>query len=687
MNLGFYGYLAAAIAYGFFTVLLLFSWRESLQGKLLLITVAISAIWSVLAVKISLHEDSYLLIYQAFEIVRYVAWYVFLLKLFDVAFSDAGQSSSFQRFSRKALVLSVGLACLLLLNELLAMLFTFPGQFVAGIMGNVLLALAGLALVEQLYRNSSVSFRWATKYLFLGVGGIFAYDFYLYSDALLFRNIDQSLWESRGIVHLVAVPLLAISSARNKNWSLNVFVSRDIVLNTSAIFVGGLYLLAMAGAGYYIREFGGSWGKFGQVLFISLAIVFLFVLVSSASLRAQFKVFLAKHFYKNKYDYRVEWLRLTENLGESGAASNYFRTAIEAMAHIVDARAGSLWLCDEQKRYRNVGCWHSKQDENVLAADDSLITFLSETGFVINLRQIESHAEEYEGLRLPVWVSEMEQPWLIVPLHGVDSLFGFVVLANPLFVRAINWEDRDLLKTAAKQISSYLMVLITSAQLAESRQFEVFSRLSAYMVHDMKNIAAELNLVASNAKKFGTNPEFVTDAFESVENAAADINRLLEHLRNKRTRDEKKVEVNLSEIIKQVVAAKQQTLPAPQYEVVMASAIVTIEKSRLINVLTHLIDNAQQATEDDGEVLLALSETTGFYLIQIKDSGHGMDEDFIRNRLFKPFDTTKGNAGMGIGMFESREFIRQLGGDISVQSKSGKGTIITLYIPSNSSPA
>jgi putative PEP-CTERM system histidine kinase len=687
MNLGFYGYLAATIAYGFFAILLLFSWRESLQGKLLFITVAISTIWSVAAVKISLHDESYLLLYQAFEIVRYIAWYVFLLKLFDVASSQAKQNSSFQRFSRKALYLSVGLASLFLINELLAKLFSLPGQFVLGITGNVLLALVGLALIEQLYRNATASFRWATKYLFLAVGGIFAFDFYLYSDALLFRSIDQSLWDARGIVHLVAVPLLAISSARNKNWSLNVFVSREIVLNTSAILAGGFYLLAMAGAGYYIREFGGNWGKFGQVMFISLAVVFLFVLVSSATLRAQIKVFLGKHFYKNKYDYRLEWLRLTENLGESGKADSHYRTAIKAMAQIVDARAGSLWLCDENKRYGNAGTWHSKHHENILVADDSLISYLSKKGFVINLHEIESHADEYEGLSLPEWFSEMEQPWLIVPLHGVDKLFGFVVLANPLFVRAINWEDRDLLKTAAKQISSYLMVLMTSARLAESRQFEVFSRLSAYMVHDLKNIAAELNLVAVNAKKFSTNSEFVSDAFETVENAAGDINRLLEQLRNKRAQGEQKLEVNLSDIIKQVIKTKQHVLPAPKYDVIMASAVVTLDKSRLSNVLAHLIDNAQQATEDDGDILITLSETTGFYLMQIKDTGHGMDEDFIRNRLFKAFDTTKGNAGMGIGMYESREFIRQLDGDISVQSKPGKGSILTLYIPSNLSPA
>jgi putative PEP-CTERM system histidine kinase len=685
MNLGLYGYLAAAIAYGFFAFLLLFSWRESLQGKLLFIVMSVSAIWSLIAVKIALHDESYMGLYQAFEIIRYIAWYIFLIKLFDVA-SVVGERGpkhalGFQQFSRKTLILSVGLALLLLINEVLASVFSLPGQFVFGIVGNVLLALVGLIVIEQLYRNISSRFRWATKYLFLGVGGIFIFDFYLYSDALLFRNIDPSLWESRGIIHLVAVPLIAISSTRNKNWSLNVFVSRDIVLNTSAIFIGGFYLLAMAGAGYYIREFGGSWGKFGQVLFITVAVVFLLVLASSTRLRAQIKVFLGKHFYKNKYDYRLEWLRLTEDLGDEGVDKNHYQNAIESLSHIVDARSGLLWLYDTEGYFYNAGEWQHKTFTARLAKQDALIKFLSETGYVVNLRELDTHADEYIDLELPESVSEVEQAWLIVPLQGPAELLGFVVLANPLVARAINWEDRDLLKTAAKQISSYLMVLMASVKLAESKQFEVFTRLSAYMVHDLKNIAAELNLVAINAQKFSTNPEFVSDAFETVENAAGDIDRLLEQLRNKRVQDEKKVEVNLSHIIAQVVEKKQQVLPAPHYDPVISEAVVALDKSRLSNVLAHLIDNAQQATSDEGEIVIMLSESAGYYLIEIKDSGHGMDDAFILNRLFKAFDTTKGNAGMGIGMYDSREFMRQLGGDILVQSKPEKGSIITLQVP------
>jgi len=693
MNLGVYSYLGAGVAYGFFAFLLLFSWRESLQGKLLFVSMLVSSCWALLAVKISSHDESYLLAYQSFEIIRYIAWFAFLLKLFSaVVPGNKKNIGSYQKFVRWALPVTISFAVFLLFNEVLADVFLLSGQFVLGITGNVILALIGLALLEQLFRNMSARSRWATKYLFLGAGGIFAYDFYMYADALLFRSVDQNLWEARGVVHFVAVPLLAIASARNKNWSLNIFVSRDIILNTTAILAGGFYLLSMAAVGYYLREFGGSWGRVGQVMFITLAVVFLFVVLSSSQIRAQIRVFLGKHFYKNKYDYRLEWLRLTESLSESEDHRDHYRNAIEAMSHIVEARSGLLWLREDNGAYYNVGEWQHKKFDTTLAGNDSLIVFLSATCFVVNLRELDTHADEYQNLVLPPCIKEIEQGWLIVPLHSTSELLGFIVLANPLMVRAINWEDRDLLKTAAKQVASYLVVLSTSAQLAQSKQFEVFSRLSAYMVHDLKNIAAELDLVAINARKYVTNPEFVSDAFETVENAAADINRLLEQLRNKRVQSEKKVLVDLGEVIRDVVALKQQNLPAPEYMSIREGGhdankiadgwLVALERGRLSNVLAHLIDNAQQASTQEGRITVELSAKESMYEIAITDDGHGMDENFIQHRLFKPFDTTKGNAGMGIGMYESREFIRQLGGDISVQSKLGKGSIICLLIPS-----
>ncbi len=674
MTLGIYSYLTAAAAYGVFTLLMLLSLSKSTQGRLLVAVALGSVVWAVMASYVSAQKNDFTQYYQVSEVFRYILWYVFLLKLFD---TPATAGSSYQAFVQKALPLTVTLAAVLLCGELF--FASFPLSY--EITGHLLLALIGLAIIEQLLRNTSAQHRWAIKYLFIGAGGMFAFDFYMYADALLFRGIDENIWDARGVIHVFAVPLIAVSAARNKKWSLNIFVSREIVLNTTALLGGGLYLILMAAAGYYLKEFGGSWGRIGQITFFSLAVLLLAAILASSQLRAKVKVFLAKHFYKNKYDYRVEWLRLTGELGDSAAGEARFRAVIEALAHIVEARAGMLWLRNNQQKFSNVVAWNCARLDAELQSDASLIRFLRTKGYIINVPELRLKPEEYEALDLPTWMPMVAQPWLVLPLYGIDGLMGFVLLSNPLVTRAINWEDRDLLNTAAKQIANHLTVLMTSDALAEARQFEVFTRLSAYMVHDLKNIAAELELVARNAKKHITNPDFVADAFETVANAALDIRRLLDQLRNRRAESEKKVILDVCALLRDVTESKQASLPQPQLSLGVQSCHLLAEKGRLKNVMAHLIENAQQATAEDGMVSIRLQIDAKDCLIEINDSGHGMDEAFIRERLFKPFDTTKGNAGMGIGMYESREVIRQLGGDIRVSSVVGQGSSIIIVLP------
>ena len=676
MNLGLYAYIGAAVAYGFFAVLLLFSWRSGLQGKLLTATVVVSAIWAGLAANVAADDLNLVWVYQAFETLRYIAWYVFLFKLFDPA---AAHNAGYRKFLRWALPFSVGFACLLLVYDYFVAA-DLPGL---ALPGHVFLALIALAIIEQLVRNTAVRHRWAIKYLFIGAGGIFAFDFFLYVDAVLFSGFDQELWESRGLVNLIAVPLLAIAAARQKDWSLNVFVSRDIVLSTTAIAGGALYLLVMAAAGYYLQEYGGNWGRVTQVLFLSLAVVLLVILMLSGRLRARTRVFLGKHFYKNKYDYRREWLRLTGELSDKGQGEGRFDMVVKVLAQLVDARAGLLWLREDRGHYINAAAWNEGWINEVEPNESRLVKFLEETGFVINLKELETHADEYQGLDVPAWVANLERPWLVVPLFGLESLLGFVVLGNPLVDRSINWEDRDLLKTAAKQVASYLAVLRTSDALAEAKQFELFNRLSAYMVHDLKNIAAELQLVALNAEKHKDNQGFLEDAFATVDDAAGNINRLLEQIRNRRARTEKKSIVDLGSLINEVVTLKQNASPQLHVDASSAVCFVVAEKDRLANVLAHLIDNAQQATREEGAIKVTLASKESVHIVEIRDNGHGMDAEFIRNRLFKPFDTTKGNAGMGIGMYESREYIRHLGGEMYVESEPGKGAIISLHLPSS----
>lgn len=680
--IGYYSYMSAALGFGFLAVLLLFSGRGSVQGRMLTVVVICSTIWALSAMSLALDDRNQLGDYQVLEVLRYIAWFVFLLKVFEPA---AERVVGHRFLRRRALVLFIGLA-LLVCGLDLAVLYGLNEAYAHDLMwarqmGHVFLAIIGLAIIEQIYRNVTSEYYQALKYLFIGAGCIFAFDFYLYANALLFLGVDRELWDARGAINLIAVPLLALSAARSREWATNIFVSRDMVLHTTTIVGSGLYLLVMAGAGYYLQEYGGSWGRIAQATFFTLAMVFLVSVLFSAQWRRQLRVFLGKHFYRNKYDYRHEWLALTTALSEAGKDDDNHGSAIRVLAQLVDAQAGLLWLRDDQGVYRNVAAWNCARISEPETASGELVEFLARYGYVINLLEIETHAEEYAGLQLPGWLRVVERAWLIVPLIGQGSLTGFVLLARPVLVREVNWEDRDLLKTAARQVASHLDVVLTTDALTQARQFEVFNRLSSYMVHDLKNIAAGLEMVAKNAVRHSDNPEFLKDAFDSVSTSARDIRRLLDQLRGKHVVAGKRVVIDMCELLDAVIRRRSTQRPVPQLQAATPGCLVTAERDRLENVLLHLLENAQQATPDDGRVTVTMFLQGDRCMVDIEDTGVGMDAGFIEQRLFKPFDTTKGNAGMGIGMYESREFIRQLGGEIRVSSTPGQGTRISLFIP------
>ena len=106
-----------------------------------------------------------------------------------------------------------------------------------------------------------------------------------------------------------------------------------------------------------------------------------------------------------------------------------------------------------------------------------------------------------------------------------------------------------------------------------------------------------------------------------------------------------------------------------------------LDRDRMVSVVENLIHNAQDATADDGEINVSLLRKANRGEILIEDSGCGMDAEFVRERLFRPFDTTKGDTGMGIGAYECREYVHSLGGEIRVKSTPGQGTRMTITLP------
>jgi putative PEP-CTERM system histidine kinase len=260
------------------------------------------------------------------------------------------------------------------------------------------------------------------------------------------------------------------------------------------------------------------------------------------------------------------------------------------------------------------------------------------------------------------------------------ALAGFVVLARPPPPFELTFEDRDLLMTMGRHVATHLAQHAADRKLVENRQFEAYSRLTAFMMHDLKNSVAQLRLVVSNAVKYRHQPEFVDDAMLTIDNAAQRMTRLVDQLRLGAAGAVRRP-LKLDELIKVALTRCAANAPTPIVSGAPADIVVEADEEHLTSVIEHVVRNAQDATPDDGVVRIDVSQTGAEVTITVSDTGRGMDADFVRNRLFRPFDSTKGSAGMGIGAYQAREYVVSLGGSVNVQSTPAQGTRFAITLP------
>ncbi len=304
MNVGFFSYLIACAAYLVLTTLLLVSWRGRALGSLAIAASFCTALWSgVSAASIITTSFSPVLLLFT-ELARDAGWFLFLFRTLSVRGEDDAPVRV-HWLMPAALATFAGCAAVLIAPLWLeAGSETATSLVEAGLVIWVIVSIIGLLLIEQIYRNCGPDERWGLKFLCIGLGAVFAYDFYMYSDALLFKQLDLGLWSARGIVNAIAAPLVVISIASNPKFNIGIHVSRDVVLHSFTVFGAGSYLLLMATAGYFIRFYGGSWGGVLQIGFLFGSGLLLVVLLFSDKIRRRLRVFLNKHFFSYKYNYR-----------------------------------------------------------------------------------------------------------------------------------------------------------------------------------------------------------------------------------------------------------------------------------------------------------------------------------------------------------------------------------------------
>jgi putative PEP-CTERM system histidine kinase len=677
-----WGYGTAFVAY---LALSLFEYRQSrvaasgfaFKSWTMLVAIGMTAVWSMLVMAYGLTGEEDL--FQASVLantLRYGSWYLFLLSVLRI--STANRGLRWMIYLASALII-LGLPLQMAFPIRIDLDWEVPK---ATLFHAMLMPVFCLFLLEQLYRNVAKDSQWNVKPLILGLGSATAFDVYLYSQSLLFGHLDADILSIRGFVYALVAPLIAMSSVRSQDWTHRVRVSKKVAIHTTALLGVGVYLLFMAGLGYYVRFMGGGWGKAFQVAVIFVAMLVMLILAFSGAMRAKVRVWVGKHFYRYRYDYRDEWLKFTNGLSSHNSPEDLAGQIIRELADMVESPAGCLWLPEstEARPFVQYATWNMPVVADKEGHDSVFCTFLAQRNWILDLDEVRLAPARYEGLSIPDWLAHLERSWLVVPLKVGNSLFGFLVLAQPRTRFDINWEVTDLLKTASRQAAAQMSQSLSMESLMEAKKFEAFNRMSAFVVHDLKNIISQLSLMLNNASKHWDNPEFQKDMLETVEHSLMRMRKLMSQLQEGGTGAAVKRGVNLVGVFNRIQAAhrrQQRELALQADNTVMTRG----DEERLERVFGHLVQNAFDAVDEDGgQVSVTLRSCNGQAIVEIHDNGCGMTESFIRERLFKPFQTTK-TVGMGIGVYESQQYFREIGGKVGVKSEPDAGTLVTVTLP------
>jgi putative PEP-CTERM system histidine kinase len=673
-SIGAITYAVGTAAFLLFAVPLLINWKGRVQGTLLLVACAITVAWTTAT---AVHYWAVTVppgVTATLEVSRSLGWIAFLG---SILYPERSSKAWFWRARYMAPLAILAVAVIVGFSVLMSGAAYTVSIHPRSLIG-LALAVAGILLTETVYRNTPPDQRWHIKFLCLSTGAIFAYDLFLYADATLFGQVDQVLQEARGGVQAVVVPMLVVAAARNKMWKINVSISREVALRSTTFVASGLYLFLMAVLGFFLREIDEVRGPAIQVIFFVGALAVLFIVLFSGTYRAYLKVFVSKHFYEQKYDWREEWLRFMRTLSTDPLATPLEERAVRAIADIVESPGGAMWLL-EANRYEPACSWNFAVPGFAEETGGSLARFLTRAQWVVDLDEAAARPDAFEGLVVPDALRSSERAWLIVPLWH-RSLMGFIVLARPRAPRPLGWEDYDLLKTVGRQAVSYLAEQKAAQALDEAREFEIFNRSFAFVIHDIKNLVSQLSLIVRNFEKHSDNKAFRDDMAETLNDTVTRMKRLMQRIDSHRAEPSRTNVAPLAPLIRKIVAEKKEASARLVFDCEAPDTVVAADRDRLEAVVAHLIQNAIDVVGEDGYVRVGLKRNGRSAVIDIVDDGPGMDSDFIRNELFKPFRSTK-DGGMGIGAYQCREYARELGGNLDAISTPGRGTTMRMTLP------
>jgi putative PEP-CTERM system histidine kinase len=550
--------------------------------------------------------------------------------------------------------------------------------FYMGLMLYIVLALINL---ETTFSATTGSARWRMKFEFIGLVSILSVLIFYYSQGLLYRIINMSLMPIRSGIFIIAAILIAYSKIFRGN-DVKVLVSRYVLYRSVTLLIVGFYLITLGLIGEGMRYFRIPFSRDLAVFFAFASGISLLMLLLSEQLRRKVKVFINKHLYKHKHDYREQWLRFTDKLSGCKLQGDVHMAVLFCYIEAFGLAGASLYLFDNGKNsYVNraqLSMPHAPAD---FIPSTGLLSYFSERDRILNPYDNEyaPNTEESACIR-------QAEARLIVPLIFDGKVEGLVFFKKQLANEEFNYEDYDLMKTLAKQAAHSIISYRLAEELVETMEMVAMAKMSSFVIHDIKNLTYSLSLLLNNAENFMDNREFQNDMIATLRNTVSKMKILIQKLKS--TPEKGSLNTVLSDVnllVQEVVGDILKIKPDANIRYHGSPSLSLVDREEIKKVILNLVMNALDAVGEKGTVTIETDINDKTVRLRIRDNGCGITDDFLRNHIFKPFRTTK-EKGLGIGLYQCKQIIEAHNGIIGAESVVGEGTVFTVSLPVSEFP-
>ena len=550
----------------------------------------------------------------------------------------------------------------------------------------VIFAVLILMNLERTFRHATGHMRWQTKFMFLGIGSIFGVHLFTDSQTILFKVVDTGLDFVDFGALLVADILILRSLFRGKPLNVSVHLSHQFLYNSFTVLIVGIYFISVGVLSWLSLRYAWIRNINLIIFLIFAAVIGIASVLLSDRLRLKRKRFISRHFKRPQYEYQMIWEDFTKRTTSVTHTGELCNIIVMMVSETLEILSVSIWLVDEKQERLSFG-----GSTVFTAAQAEELKFSGQGGANLIRAMVDQTMPVDLVGREDDWGEDLKRTYGLetkesrirycVPLNAAGHLIGIMTLSEKVFYAPLTFEESELVKTIADQAAAGLLNLRLSDSLRQAKELEAFQSMSAFFMHDLKNLASKLSLVTQNLPIHMDNPEFRKDALKTISQSVSKINAMSSRLSLLSQKlDLSFEETALNDLVAASVSDVKEYVKAPISQDLDTLPPLSIDREQIHKVLENLLMNAYDALGADGQITVVTRSQDKWLEISVKDNGYGMSKEYMEKHLFRPFQTTK-KQGMGIGLYHCKTIVEAHGGRIEVESEEGTGTTFRVLLP------